>query len=129
MILAIVQARMGSTRLPGKVLKEVCGKSLIEILLNRLSRSKKIDKTILATSENAHNDYLAEIVANLGFEVFRGSEDDVLDRYYLAVREHQPEPEPTFSSSEARTARVLARALPYTRSQPCLRILEASKPV
>ena len=52
MILAIVQARMLSTRLPGKVLKIINGKPLIEILLRRLSRSKKIDKIILATSEN-----------------------------------------------------------------------------
>ena len=80
MILAIVQARMGSTRLPGKVLKEVCGKSLIEILFHRLSRSKKIDKTILATSDSKENDLLAKVVENLGFEVFRGSEADVLDR-------------------------------------------------
>ena len=61
-IVAIVQARMGSTRLPGKVMKKVCGKSLIEILLHRLSLSKKIDKIILATSENKENDLLAKVV-------------------------------------------------------------------
>ena len=61
-VLAIVQARMGSTRLPGKVLKEIKGKSLIEILLYRLSQSKKIDKIILATSTNLENEPLAEIV-------------------------------------------------------------------
>ena len=72
MILAIVQARMGSTRLPGKVLKEVCGKSLIEILFHRLSRSKKIDKIILATSEKPENDLLVETVEKLGYEVYRG---------------------------------------------------------
>ena len=56
MILAIVQARMGSTRLLGKVLKEINGKPLIEILLQRLSRSEKIKKIILATAENKEND-------------------------------------------------------------------------
>ena len=65
-VLAIVQARMGSTRLPRKVLKELGGKPLIEILLLRLSRSKKINKIILATSENDDNDYLAE-TKNLRF--------------------------------------------------------------
>ena len=91
MILAIVQARMGSTRLPGKVLKEVCGKSLIEILLNRLSRSKKIDKIILATSEKPENDLLAETVEKLGFEVFRGNDKDVLNRYYQAAKQQHPD--------------------------------------
>ena len=89
-VLAIVQARMGSTRLPGKVLKEVNGKPLIEILLHRLSRSEKIDKIILATSKNSKNDRLIEVVEKLGVEFFRGSEDDVLDRFFHAAREHQP---------------------------------------
>ena len=91
MILAIVQARMGSTRLPGKVLKEAGGKSLIEILFSRLARSKKIDKIILATSESEDNDSLEEEVKKLGFEVFRGSENDVLGRFYQAARKHAPE--------------------------------------
>jgi glutamate-1-semialdehyde 2,1-aminomutase len=90
MVLAIVQARMSSTRLPGKVLKKVNGKPLIEILFHRLSRSKKIDKIILATSENAENNCLVETIEQLGFDVFRGSEDDVLDRYYQATQEHKP---------------------------------------
>ena len=90
MILAIVQARMGSSRLPGKVLKEVNGKPLIEILLYRLSQSKKIDKIIIATSKNKENDSLAKTVKKLGFDVFRGSEDDVLDRYYQAAKHYNP---------------------------------------
>jgi glutamate-1-semialdehyde 2,1-aminomutase len=91
MILAIVQARMGSSRLPGKVLKEANGKSLIEILLHRLSSSKKIDKILLATGENRENDILARVVEILGYEVFRGNEEDVLDRYYQAASVHHPE--------------------------------------
>lgn len=90
-VIAIVQARMGSIRLPGKVLKEVNGKSLIEILFHRLSRSEKIDKVILATSKNPENDLLVETVEKLGFAVFRGSEDDVLDRYYQAAKLYSPE--------------------------------------
>ena len=90
-ILAIVQARMGSTRLPGKVLKQVDGKPLIKILLSRLSRSKKIDKIILATSIEPENDHLVKTVEKMGFEVFRGSENDVLDRYYQAAKIYKPQ--------------------------------------
>ena len=89
-VLAIVQARMGATRLPGKVLKEVSGKSIIEILFHRLSHSKKIDKIILATSENSENDLLVSTIEKLGFDVFRGSENNVLDRYYQAAKLYNP---------------------------------------
>ena len=89
--LAIVQARMGSTRLPGKVLKEVNGKPLIEILLYRLSQTKEIDNIVLATSQNKENYILAQTVKNLGFDVFCGSEHDVLDRYYQAAKCYDPE--------------------------------------
>ena len=90
-VLAIVQARMNSTRFPGKVMKEVGGKHLIEILLNRLSKSQKIDKLILATSKSNQDDALAHYVDKLGYEVYRGSEDDVLDRYYQAAKIFKPE--------------------------------------
>ena len=90
MILAIVQARLGSTRLPGKVLKEVNGKSLIEILLYRLSLANTIDQIVLATTENNTDDALANHVEKLGYEVYRGSENDVLDRYYQAAKIHKP---------------------------------------
>lgn len=81
-VVAIVQSRMGSTRLPGKVLREVNGQPLIEILLHRLSKAKQIDQIVLATSINSENDKLTGVVNNLGYEVFRGNEQDVLDRYY-----------------------------------------------
>ena len=89
MILAIVQARQGSKRLPNKVLKEVNGKPFISILLHRLSLAKRVDKIILATSEYSENDRLANVVEKLGFEVFRGSENDVLDRYYTAAKKYR----------------------------------------
>jgi glutamate-1-semialdehyde 2,1-aminomutase len=89
MILAIVQARMGSTRLPGKVLKEIDGQSLISILLARLSQSRCIDKVVVATTEAGIDDQLAESCAELGYSVFRGSEIDVLSRYYYAAKKYQ----------------------------------------
>lgn len=80
-ILCIVQARMGSERLPGKVMKEMDNKPMIYYTLSALKNSKYIDKTILATSDLKINDHLVEYSKSIGFEVFRGSEDNVLERY------------------------------------------------
>ena len=91
--LAIVQARVGSTRLPGKVLKKVNGKTLIEILFHRLSKTKKIDKIILATSKSSENDSLTKMIEKLGHDVFRGAENDVLSRYFETANKYQPKSE------------------------------------
>jgi|TARA_Y100000294_G_scaffold162980_1_gene168426 spore coat polysaccharide biosynthesis protein SpsF (cytidylyltransferase family) len=85
-IVCIVQARVRSTRLFGKVLREVQGRALIDVLLHRLSRSRGIDRIIVATGEDIENDVLATKVEKLGHDVFRGSEEDVLDRYFKAAR-------------------------------------------
>lgn len=89
--LCIVQARMGSTRLPGKVLKEVVGKSLIAHSLQRLKQCKNIDHIILATSTLPHDQPLLEAAKKEGVEGFAGSENDVLGRYYEAARKHKPQ--------------------------------------
>ncbi len=86
-IVAIVQARMGSTRLPNKVMKPLGGVPMIELLLSRLTRSKKIQQIVVATSADKQNAALAEHVENLGYACVRGSETDVLDRYLVAARE------------------------------------------
>lgn len=80
--LAIVQARMGSTRLPDKVMRSILGKPMIELLLHRLSLACEIDQIILATSSHARNRPLINHVEKLGYLVYQGSEEDVLDRYY-----------------------------------------------
>jgi glutamate-1-semialdehyde 2,1-aminomutase len=85
-IVAIIQARMGSVRFPGKVMKEVNGQPLIGFLLKRLSMSKKLDEIILATSEESSEGPLVDYVSELGFRVFQGSEKDVLKRYYDASK-------------------------------------------
>ena len=82
---AIVQARMGSTRLPNKVLKPIQGTPMIGLLLSRLAKSERIDEIMVATSDDKRNDPLAEYVTGLGYRVYRGSENDVLDRYYQAA--------------------------------------------
>ena len=80
-IVAIIQARMGSTRLPGKVLKKIAGKPAIEILLARLSRSELINEICVATSDDIKNDQLSDVIEQLGYLVVRGSETNVLQRY------------------------------------------------
>ncbi len=90
MILCIVQARSSSTRLPGKVLKPILGKPMILHELERLRRSKRIAKIVLATSQEQSDDALADIVATSGIDVYRGSLDDVLDRYYQCAKRYQP---------------------------------------
>jgi glutamate-1-semialdehyde 2,1-aminomutase len=85
-IVAIVQARMGSTRLPNKVMKQIGGTPLIELLLTRMSQSKEIDQIVLATSTDGRNSPLVEHVQRLGYACVRGSESDVLDRYLVAAR-------------------------------------------
>jgi len=84
--IAIVQARMGSTRLPGKALLQVQGKPLIGHLLERLSRSTLLDGIVLAIPESSVNDELAHLGETYGIQVFRGSELDVLDRYSAAAQ-------------------------------------------
>ena len=86
-IVAIVQARMGSTRLPNKVMKEIGEKPMIELLLQRLSKANRIDEIVVATSTNENNIPLIEFVSGLGFRVFAGSENDVLERYVKALDE------------------------------------------
>ena len=88
--LAIVQARMGSVRFPGKVIKKINDKSLIELLLYRLSLSKRINKIIVATSDKKIDDELENTVKILGFDVFRGDENDVLKRFFCAARLYKP---------------------------------------
>jgi glutamate-1-semialdehyde 2,1-aminomutase len=85
-VIALVQARMGSTRLPGKVLKSIVDKPMIELLLTRLAQSYELDEIVLATSEEVQNDELQSVVESLGFRCSRGSEKDVLKRFYESAK-------------------------------------------
>ena len=86
-IVAIVQARTGSIRLPNKVMKPIKGIPMIEILLKRLSNSKILDHIVLATSKDVKNKNLINHVKSLGFACIQGSEDDVLERYLQAAEQ------------------------------------------
>lgn len=81
-ILAIIQARMGSTRLPKKVLLDLEGKTVLEYVVERVKRSKLIDEVIVATTISPDDLDIVKLCSNKGIRVFCGSEDDVLDRYY-----------------------------------------------
>ncbi|HWS68409.1 MAG TPA: aminotransferase class III-fold pyridoxal phosphate-dependent enzyme [Steroidobacteraceae bacterium] len=82
---AIVQARMGSTRFPNKVMQPIGAAPMIELLLRRLARASEIDQIVLATSIDPANRPMIDHVKNLGYVVYQGSEMDVLDRYYHAA--------------------------------------------
>ncbi|MFC1866659.1 cytidylyltransferase domain-containing protein [Thermodesulfobacteriota bacterium] len=84
---AIVQARTGSTRLPGKVLIKIKGKTVLEHLLDRLSFVERIDETVVATTDNPGDKKITELVKKLGLACFEGSEEDVLSRFLGAAEQ------------------------------------------
>jgi spore coat polysaccharide biosynthesis protein SpsF len=86
-ILCIIQARVGSIRLPGKVLLPLGGKAVLERIIERIKDSKKIDKIIVATSVQAEDDKISDLCQKINIDCFRGSENDVLDRYYQAAKD------------------------------------------
>src|SRR5688500_14195755 len=89
-VIAIVQARMGSLRMPNKVMQPVGGMPMIELLLRRLTGARSVDRIVLATSDNERDDPLAGHVERLGFDVTRGSERDVLSRFHEAAIQYMP---------------------------------------
>ena len=91
MAVAILQARMSSTRLPGKVMKPLLGRPMIERQLERLNRCATLDQIIVATSLDASDDPLAAHLQEIGINLFRGSLSDVLDRYLAATRAYSVE--------------------------------------
>ena len=84
-VVAIIQARMGSTRLPGKVLKNVLNKSLLEYEIERIKRASFIDEIVIATTGNEEDDAIINKCHELSVPYFRGAEEDVLSRYYHAA--------------------------------------------
>ena len=104
-VVGIVQARMGSTRLPGKVLKLLAGKAAILQMLERVSKSQTLSELWLATSDLPQDDELAEVVMQAGYRVFRGSESDVLSRFYdlaAAAKADAPSGKPAAPSTAKR---------------------------
>jgi spore coat polysaccharide biosynthesis protein SpsF len=85
-IVAIIQARMGSTRLPGKVLMDVCGKPILEHVIERTKKCKEIDSIVVATTNRVEDKVIIKLAKKCKTKSFTGSEKDVLDRYYQAAK-------------------------------------------
>lgn len=79
---------MGSTRLPGKVMLDLCGKTVLEHVINRVKKVKNIDEIIVATTNKSSDDIIEEVALKCGTKTFRGSEEDVLSRYYHAAKKN-----------------------------------------
>lgn len=86
---AIIQARLGSTRLPGKVLKEIIQRPMIDHVMERTLRAESIDEVVIATTNAPQDLKLAAYCKQKGWPVFCGSENDVLSRYWQCANEHQ----------------------------------------
>ena len=84
---AIIQARMGSTRLPGKVLMDLGGETVLTRVVRRVQRARLVQEVVVATTESRHDNVIADECDRLGVRVTRGPEDDVLDRYRRAALE------------------------------------------
>jgi len=91
MILAILQARYSSSRLPNKVLKPILGKPMLLHQIERIKHSQTIDKIVVATSSNVSDDPIENMCRDNGIDIFRGELDNVLDRFYQCAKLYKPE--------------------------------------
>jgi len=89
---AVIQARMGSSRLPGKVLKPILGRPMLGHIVRRVRSVATIDEVVVAVPDDVPNEELRQFCERDGISVFAGSENDVLDRFYKAARHHQADP-------------------------------------
>ena len=88
-IIVIIQARMSSTRLPGKVLKEIAGKPMLAWVVERARKAHTVSEVVIATTVEPSDDPIVSFCAQMGYACTRGSLEDVLDRYYQAARAYQ----------------------------------------
>ena len=79
-VVAVIQARMGSTRLPGKVMMDLAGEPMMARVVSRTGRARSVDDVVVATTTQDADDPIVRLCEERGWGVFRGSEDDVLDR-------------------------------------------------
>jgi spore coat polysaccharide biosynthesis protein SpsF len=110
--IAIIQARMGSTRLPGKVLAELCGMPMLLVLLHRVRMTPGIDEVVIATTTSANDDVLVSWLIDNGVIFFRGSEEDVLNRYWECAKKHSADVIVRITADDPlKDSRVIARGL------------------
>lgn len=89
-VVVVTQARSGSTRLPNKVLLKIEGKTLLQIHIDRIKQATQVDDIFIATTAKTADDVIAHLANNLDIKYYRGSEDDVLDRFYQTVKDIKP---------------------------------------
>lgn len=132
--LAIVQARMGSTRLPGKSLMRLAGLPLVQHVARRTGAARLVDKLVFAIPDTPENDVLHDFVSNtLGLDVYRGANDDVLARFAAVVRAEQPDVVVRITADDPlKDPAVIDRAIALLLRDPTLTYvsnsLEASYP-
>lgn len=90
-VVAIIQARVGSTRLPGKILIDIAGEPMLQRVIERVKQATLLDQIILATTELPEDDKVINLAKKLNLEVYRGSSEDVLERYYGAAEKYDAE--------------------------------------
>jgi len=90
-VIAILQARMSSTRLTGKVLRNASGRTMLDRMVERVRKAATVDKVVVATTSDPSDDAIVKACHKYGVDVFRGSQQDVLDRYYQAARLYRAE--------------------------------------
>jgi spore coat polysaccharide biosynthesis protein SpsF len=87
-IIAILQARMRSSRLPGKVLMDICGKTMVARVIERVKKAEAINKIVIATTKKPDDDEIVNECKKTVDAIYRGSEEDVLDRYYCTAKKY-----------------------------------------
>ena len=90
-IVAIIQARMGSTRLPGKVMKDLRGQTVLARVVARVRSAREVGEVVIATTHRPEDDVIVDECRRLAVRVFRGEVNDVLDRYYQAAKQERAE--------------------------------------
>ncbi|WP_199287747.1 cytidylyltransferase domain-containing protein [Pseudotamlana carrageenivorans] len=90
-VVVVTQARSGSTRLPNKVLLKVKEKTLLQIHIDRIKQAEEVDSIFIATTNKKVDDVIEDLANNLGVNFYRGSENDVLDRFYQTVKDIKPD--------------------------------------
>lgn len=91
MIAVFIQARFGSTRLPGKVLETILGKQMLQLQIERVSSCSTVDKIVVVTSTSVEDLEIVKLCKDIGVDVFCGNLENVLDRFYQAAKKYKPE--------------------------------------
>lgn len=114
MIIAIIQARMGSTRLPGKVLEDILGKPLLQHVIERVRQSRLIDDLVVATTRNSKDLSILVLTKKLKIKSYRGSENDVLDRFYHAAKKYSADTVVRITADDPfKDPRIIDRIIKY----------------